>query len=53
MRKIYRVTCLRYVDGLLVYKVFSKDNQQLQNTILGYTTFTHFEFYFLSLVTNQ
>ena len=53
MRKIYRVIRLRYVDGLLVQKVLSKDNQQLQNTILGYTTFIHFELYFLSLVPNQ
>ena len=53
LRKIYRAICLRYADGLLVQKVLSKDNQQLQNTVLGNTVFIHFEFYFLTLVTNQ
>ena len=54
MRKIYRVIFFRYVDGLLVWKVLSKDNQQFQNTVLGYTTFIHLRFNFLvKLPTNN
>ena len=39
MRKIYRVIRLRYVYGKLVKEVLPKGNQQLQITLLGYTTF--------------
>ena len=39
MRKNYRVIRSRYVDGKLVQKILSKDSQQLQITVLGYTKF--------------
>ena len=53
MRKNYRAIRSRYVDGRLVQKILSKDSQQLQITILGYTKFIRLGFYFLRLVTNQ